>query len=46
MFTAGSTYWNLGVGLEPGDVDRDGEGITHMRRLGQNIAWFIKTVRR
>ena len=42
MFTAGSTYWNLGVGLEPGDVDQDEEGIKTMQRLGENIAWFIK----
>jgi hypothetical protein len=46
MFTAGSTYWNLGVGFEQGDVDRDGEGIKNMQRLGQNIAWFIKAVHR
>lgn len=46
MFTAGSTYWNLGLGLEAGDVDRDEEGIRTMRRLGQNIAWFIREVRR
>ena len=45
MFTAGSTYWNLGIGLQPGDVDRDEEGILTMRRLGQNIAWFIRKVR-
>lgn len=41
MFTAGSTYWNLGIGLEPGDVDKDEEGIKTMERLGENIAWFI-----
>ena len=46
MFTAGSTYWNLGVGLEPGDVDKDDEGIATMRRLGRNIAWFIKAVQK
>ncbi|MDD1728524.1 MAG: flavodoxin family protein, partial [Methanospirillum sp.] len=41
MFTAGSTYWNLGIGLEPGDVDQDDEGIRTMERLGENIAWYI-----
>ncbi len=41
MFTAGSTYWNLGIGLEPGEVDSDNEGIKTMERLGENIAWFI-----
>jgi multimeric flavodoxin WrbA len=46
MFTAGSTYWNLGVGLEPGDVDNDEEGIRTVQRLGENMAWFIKNVKR
>ncbi len=46
MFTAGSIYWNLGMGLEAGEVDRDEEAIATMRRLGQNIAWYIKSVNR
>lgn len=45
MFTVGSTYWNLGIGLEPGDVDADEEGIRTMRRLGENISWFISKTR-
>jgi len=46
MFTAGSTYWNLGIGLEPGDVDKDEEGIKTMERLGENMAWFINQTRK
>jgi multimeric flavodoxin WrbA len=42
MFTAGSRYWNLAMGLKPGDVETDEEGIDTMRQLGQNIAWFVK----
>jgi len=42
MFTAGSRYWNLGIGLKPGDVEKDDEGVDTMRQLGQNIAWFLK----
>ncbi len=42
MFTAGSRYWNLGIGLKPGDVVNDDEGIDTMKQLGENIAWFIK----
>ena len=42
MFTVGSSYWNLGMGLEPGDVDSDTEGIRTMQNLGSNIAWIIK----
>jgi len=44
MFIAGSTYWNLGIGLEPGDVEKDAEGIKTMERLGENMAWFITRV--
>jgi multimeric flavodoxin WrbA len=46
MFTVGSSYWNLGVGLEPGDVDRDREGIRTMRNLGANMAWLLHAMQR
>ncbi len=42
MFTVGSTYWNLGMGLSPGDVRNDAEGLETMRNLAQNMAWFLK----
>jgi len=41
---AGSSYWNIGVGLAPGDVERDQEGIQTMKTLGQNMAWLLKKV--
>jgi multimeric flavodoxin WrbA len=44
MFTVGSTYWNVGFGLEKGDVDSDVEGIRTMQRLGQNMAWLVKKI--
>ena len=44
MFTAGSRYWNLVMGLKPGDVETDEEGVDTMRQLGQNIAWFVKKI--
>jgi multimeric flavodoxin WrbA len=46
MFTAGSRYWNLAMGLKPGDVETDEEGVDTMHQLGQNIAWFVKGTRR
>lgn len=42
MYSTGSIYWNLGVGLAPGDVEGDAEGIGTMKELGQNIAHFVK----
>ena len=42
MIMPGSSYWNLAVGLEPGDVMKDTEGISTMRDLGQNMAWLME----
>jgi multimeric flavodoxin WrbA len=42
MIVPGSSYWNIGYGLEPGDVERDEEGIRTMKTLGQNMAWLLK----
>ncbi|MGA3267365.1 MAG: flavodoxin family protein [Verrucomicrobiota bacterium] len=36
----GSTYWNLGYGLEKGDVAKDDEAARNMNDLGQTIAWL------
>jgi multimeric flavodoxin WrbA len=36
----GSTYWNLGFGLDKGDVARDNEASRNMNDLGQTIAWL------
>lgn len=44
MFVAGSTYWNLGIGLNPGDVANDEEGVNTMRNLGRNMAWLLKKI--
>ena len=36
----GSTYWNLGFGLDKGDVMSDEEGLRNMEDLGSTIAWL------
>lgn len=38
----GSSYWNLGRGLEPGDVEKDEEGMQAMDNLGKNMAWVLQ----
>jgi len=40
MVVPGSIYWNIGVGLDPGDVAKDDEAMRNMRHLGQTIAWL------
>jgi multimeric flavodoxin WrbA len=44
MFIPGSTYWNLGIGRNPGEVNDDQEGIQTMRNLGKNMAWLLKKI--
>jgi multimeric flavodoxin WrbA len=45
MIIPGSSYWNLGVGREPGDVLNDTEGIETMVKLGENMAWLLKKIK-
>ena len=40
----GSCYWNMGIGREKGEVEKDEEGIKTMRVLGENMAWLLKKV--
>ncbi len=40
----GSTYWNLGFGLDKGEVEKDEEGLRNMADLGQTIAWLGKAI--
>lgn len=44
MIIPGSTYWNHGIGRNPGDVEHDEEGIENMRNLGSNMAWLLKKI--
>ena len=41
MIVPGSTYWNFGLGREPGDVRGDEEGLANMKNLGEQIAWLF-----
>jgi multimeric flavodoxin WrbA len=45
MIIVGSSYWNLGIGRDPGQVKDDAEGIRTMKTLGQNMAWLLKKIR-
>jgi multimeric flavodoxin WrbA len=44
MIVPGSTYWNLGFGLDKGEVSKDEEAARNMRDLGQTIAWLGKAI--
>ena len=45
MIIPGSSYWNVGIGLKPGDVENDREGLETMDNLGRNMAWLIKKLK-
>jgi multimeric flavodoxin WrbA len=44
MIIPGSSYWNIGIGKEKGDVLKDEEGLRTMKILGENMAWLLKKI--
>jgi multimeric flavodoxin WrbA len=44
MIVPGASYWNIGLGLDRGDVAADSEGLQTMQTLGQNMAWLMKKI--
>ena len=42
MIVPGSSYWNIGIGRNPGEVLKDEEGMKTFRDLGRNMAWLIR----
>jgi len=44
MIIPGSTYWNVGIGRDPGEVKDDHEGIQTMKTLGKNMAWLLNKI--
>ncbi len=45
MIIPGSSYWNIAIGNQIGDVEKDEEGIQTMKTLGQNMAWLLKKLK-
>jgi multimeric flavodoxin WrbA len=45
MIVPGSSYWNIGIGREIGEVEQDVEGMQTMKTLGQNMAWLLKKIK-
>jgi len=44
MIIPGSSYWNIGIGRQPGEVNDDAEGVQTMKNLGKNMAWLMKKI--
>lgn len=44
MFVVGSTYWNMGYGQMPGDIEKDPEALANMKNLGKNMAYLLNAL--
>ncbi len=44
MIVPGSLYWNLGMGLDKGEVLDDDEAMRNMTHLGKTIEWLGKAM--
>lgn len=45
MIIPGSSYWNIGIGRQPGEVNNDNEGVQTMKSLGRNMAWLLRKIK-
>ena len=45
MIIVGSSYWNVGIGRDKGEVKNDQEGMKTMTRLGENMLWLLKKLK-
>ena len=45
MIIPGSTYWNMGIGLQREDVKEDAEGMANMRHLGKMIDFIGNAIK-
>jgi len=45
FFIPGSSYWNVAIGHEKGEVARDEEGLKTAWNFGKNIAYLIKKLK-
>jgi multimeric flavodoxin WrbA len=44
MVVPGSSYWNVAIGREPGEVENDQEGIATIDRFAENCIWLAGKV--
>lgn len=44
MVLPSANYWNVAHGMNPGEMEQDGEGKQIMSVLGKNMAWLMKVM--
>ena len=45
FFIPGSSYWNVAIAWEKGEVEQDEEGLKTCRNFGKNVAFLIKKLK-
>ena len=45
FFVPGSSYWNMAIGNEKGEVEQDKEGLRTARNFGRNVALLMKKLK-
>ena len=45
MIIPGSSYWNIGIAGQKGEVVNDEEGMRTMKVLGENMAWLLQRLK-
>jgi len=45
FYIPGSTYWNVAIGREKGEVEKDEEGMRTAWNFGKNVAFLVKKTR-
>jgi len=45
MVVPGSSYWNVGVARDPGEIEEDEEGLRTVDRLAENIIWLHRKIK-
>jgi multimeric flavodoxin WrbA len=45
FFIPGSTYWNVGIGREKGEIQQDAEGLETAWNFSKNVAFLVKKLK-
>jgi multimeric flavodoxin WrbA len=45
MVNPGSSYWNVAIGREPGEVEKDEEGLRTVWNFGKNVARVVRKLK-
>jgi len=44
MIIPSSNYWNIGTGVNTGDVLKDENGLSYLKRFAKNFVWLMRKI--